>query len=289
MAEVDLKTKLKTFPKIKSVKRNEDGTLTLKWTKVDYAEKYDIKRSESYDGEYVHIDWAKKPEYTDTDVKENVTYWYKVVAWKRLEGKKTSTKESAFKPGIVSFIRAPGKLRAKAEGDEIKLSWTVGESGGDSFAVYKRSELFSRLMPLGVTDKTSFTDKNAVAGQAYHYRVQTLIKGEGGFVHGRISKEFDCVNLAKCKILSAKAFAGKNVAVETRIVSGADGYILLRSDSENGEFTEVARTKDITAIELKDKVPSHFKTYYYKVKAYKIIAEKEFTGDASDVKAVKSK
>lgn len=281
MAEVDLTTKLKTFPKIKSITVTEEGYVQLKWSKVALAEKYDIKRSESPSGPFTHIEWAKKLEFTDETTEKDITYWYKVIAWKRMEGKKTSTKASAVKPVVVSDIPAVTNLRAETKDKKIKLTWDKGE--GDKFFIYRRSDHFSRPVYIGESSKGEFTDEHLVSGQAYHYTVQCAKKGEEKLLHGNFSKEVDGVFLDSSEILSVKTTFGKNLALSARIVAGSDGYILEKSDSKDGEFSEAARTDDITGVFFEYKLTSRFKTAYYRVCAFKNIGEKEFRGPYSPV------
>ena len=285
MAEVDLTTKLKTFPKIKSISVTDEGHVKLTWSKVALAEKYDIKRSESPSGPFTHIEWAKKPEFTDETVEKNITYWYKVIAWKRMEGKKTSTKASAVKPVVISDIPAVTELVAQTKDKKIKLTWEKGE--GEHFFIYRRSDHFSRPVYIGETDKSSFTDEHPVSGQAYHYTVQCAKKGEEKLLHGNFSTEADAVFLDGTEILSAKKSLGKLLNISARIVAGSDGYILEKSDSKDGEYKEIARSEDITGVFFEHKLTSRFKTAYYRICAYKMIGEKEFRGAYSPAVASK--
>lgn len=281
MAEIDLTTKLKSFPKIKSISATPENAVLIKWSKVALAEKYDIKRSESPNGEFKHIEWSKKPEFLDETVEKNITYWYKVIAWKRMEGKKTSTKASALKPVVVSDIPSVEDLKATSDDGKITLTWK--KDNNDKFFVYRRSDNFTRPILIGETKNNSFTDTNPVSGQAYHYSVQGVKISDSAELHGNFSNEVDSVFLDSAQILSIKASFSKKVYANARIVAGCDGYILERSENKNGDFQQVLRTDDITAVFFEDKLPSRFKTYYYRVCAYKNIGEKEFYGKYSDV------
>lgn len=285
MAEADLTTKLKAFPKIKSISVTDEGGIKLAWSKVALAEKYDIKRSESPSGPFTHIEWAKKPEFTDETAEKDTTYWYKVIAWKRMEGKKTSTKASAVKPVVISDIPAVESLRAETRDKKIRLTWDKGE--GDIFFIYRRSDHFSRPVYIGETEKSEFTDEFPVSGQAYHYTVQCAKKGNEKLLHGNFSKEADGVFLDSTQIISVKKSFGRVLSISARIVAGSDGYILEKSDSEKDGFTEIARSEDITGVFFEHKLTSRFKTAYYRVCAYKMIGEKEYRGGYSPAVASK--
>ena len=114
--------KLKVSPKIKSISVNDDRHIAIKWSKVPLAEKYAVKRATEAGGEFEHLTWVKKCEFVDETAEENTTYWYKITAWKKLEGKKTSTKTSGVKAAIISDIKAPDAITAKSKGKKVAAS-----------------------------------------------------------------------------------------------------------------------------------------------------------------------
>lgn len=287
MAEIDLTTKLKAFPKITEISLTDEKNVHLEWTKVDLAEKYDIKRSEKPVGGYVHIDWATELQFTDESAGRDTTYWYKVIAWKRMEGKKTSTKASSVKPIVISDIPAVSDLKAETADKQINLTWKG--NGCDKFFIYRISDHFSRPVLIGESDKPQFTDCYPVSGQAYRYMVQSAKKGDEKLLHGNFSNQVNGIFLDKALILSRKSSLGKAISLTLRLVAGCNGYILERSDSKNGTFTEVMRTDELTSNVFEDKVPSRFKSYFYRVCAYRVIGNEEFRGDYSEIIAVRSR
>lgn len=287
MADVDLKAKLTAFPVIKSVKVNESKAVELKWTKVPLAEKYDIKRSENPNGDFVHLGWAKGTKFADDTAQRNITYWYKVVAWKRLEGKKTSQKASYVRPVCLSGIPAAENLTACIKDGKVHLTWESEE--GDRFYIYKKLQNVSRLFYVGQTDTKEFCDENTVSGQAYLYAVQTVkLKGTRE-LHGKFSKKVAGVFIDTTDIVSLRTTVSKRVYIDLKVVAGADGYILERSEQKDTGFEEVARSNGIVALSFEDKLPSRFKSYYYRACAYKIINETEYRGGYSAAKSTVGK
>lgn len=288
MAETDFKTALRTFPEININASFQQSKVTLSWTKVPSAEKYDIKRALKASGPFTHIEWAKDTEFTDTAVEKGVSYWYKVVAYKTLPGKKIVTQDSFAAPAVLTEIPEAKGLTAIAGEGRIKLSWTSDE--GDKWLVYRKSDDFSLPIFLGEAKKKEFTDTTPVPGQAYRYFVQVVRNGENGkALPGKFSSEVYACSLNTTEILSAKALHGKNVSIAVRLVCGCDGYILERSEKKDSAFTEVARTEELTQNVLSAKAPARLKTYYYRVRAYKLIASKEFYGEYCPVKAMKTR
>ncbi len=284
MAEVDLKTKLTVAPVITSISATEDKKVQLKWKKSPLAEKYDVMRALTPDGEFVHIDWAKGVEFTDETAEADTTYWYKIVAWKRMEAKKTSKKSSTIRAVVASDIPCAQEFASVQQPDGLLLSWKADK--GCKYHVYRRSDFFSRPVYIGESKNGSFLDKSAVSGQIYHYSVQTVKKEQEKELFGNFSKESTCAFVDTTEILSAKRIWGRAV-IDIKVVAGADGYIFERSSSKDGDFTEVGRTSDITGVSFEEKLPSGFKTYYYRARAFKRSGEAEFLGAYSDLKAAR--
>lgn len=279
--------KLKACPKITETSV-ADNKIKLCWTSVPEAEKYGVKRALKPDGEFETLKWVKDTTYTDASVKKDVTYWYKIVASKTLEGKKTSKKSSPVVAEILSDIQSPTEPVAAPSGhNKIELSW---KSSGvnHSFVINRRNDFFNQILPVGKVEKTKFTDKDIVSGQVYHYSVQSIIKDEKGLREGNFSKEVSCVYLDCGRIVEIKTGMLGRVFIQVRIVAGADGYILDRS-SDGETFKEIDRTESGTALRFADKADKLFGRYYYRTRAYKFIAEKEYISQPSEAVKVKTR
>ncbi len=286
---LDVITKLKSSPKIKSITVTDDKKLLIRWTEVDGAEKYGVKRAVSDCGEFEHIAWCKKPVFTDEDVSEHITYRYKIMAHKKLEGKKASTKLSAVKAAVISDIPAPKVLEAEAvKGPSISLRWEKCE-GADGYIVNRRNDFYSQILPIARTKENHFTDDKVVYGQPCHYSVQPVINTPDGEKQGNFSKEVHSVCIDKGQIISAVSHFGKRITLTLRIVTGADRYCIERSESENGPWEQVYTTENALQYLITDKVPRAMHTYYYRIRAVKKVADEEFYGKYCKTVKIKSK
>lgn len=285
MAEVNLKKKLTCSPEITELSVTAEKKIQLRWSTVPLAEKYAVRRAFTPDGDFELIKWVKDTELVDESVEEDTTYWYKIVACKTMEGKKTSKKASTLKVVTVSDIPSVKNLSSVSKDGKICLAWDKGE--GDKYYIYRRCDFFSRYIFIGESSENSFVDERAISGKIYHYCVQTVkLYGEKE-LHGNFSEETHSAFIDTAEILSAKATLGNRAVLDIRIIAGADGYIFERSDKKEGKFTEVGRTEDITSLSFEEKLPSRFRNYYYRVCAYKKTDETEFRGPYSPVKSVR--
>lgn len=76
---------------LSSVKNSASKTATVKWEKVSGASGYEIYRATSKNGKYQKVTTVKKggtTSYKNTKLKKGKTYYYKVRAYRTVNGKK---------------------------------------------------------------------------------------------------------------------------------------------------------------------------------------------------------
>ena len=91
-------------PTLQSVAYDEDDNcVILNWTKVSGVSGYQIYRSENKDGKYKKVGTASssKTKYVDAGMADGKTYFYKIRAYKTVDGKKKYSKYSSRKSTIV--------------------------------------------------------------------------------------------------------------------------------------------------------------------------------------------
>lgn len=281
-------SKLKERPKIKSIEIVDDGQIVIKWSKVECAEKYAVKRAFGDSKNFERIAWSKKRTFVDTDVPTDTTIRYIIMAYRKDGNEKASTKSSLARVAVVSDIPASEKVKAKAEDGKIVVKWKKVK-GADEYVISRKSEFYSQMTTIARTNKCDFIDEGIVSGQFYRYYVQAVIKDGEGERHGNFSSSGLAVSLDSGEILDCRASAGRNINFSLRIVSGADGYILERSEEPEGPFTEVKRTGENTQVNISDKTPKALKTYYYRALSYKINKDKEYLSLPTETVKVKSR
>lgn len=281
----DLK-KLSGRPKIKKVKATEEGQLKIVWTEVEGAEKYAVLRRDEPHGDFVRVKWREKLSFKDT-VEPYKTYWYKISAYKKLEGKKASTRESGIRAGIISDIEPVENVKAVVDGKSVVLSWDKDENAA-RYIVSRKNEYFSETLPVAETDKTSYKDKKIVPGVVYQYCVQSVYTDGETEKESKFSKKVNCVYLDSGKILSHKT-RGRKTELSLRLVAGATGYVLERCEEKDGEFSEVAKTDSNQKLVFSDKAPNHLRAYTYRIRAYRRVKEEEFFSAPSESITIKTK
>ena len=72
-------------------------------------------------------------------------------------------------------------------------------------------------------------------------------------------------------------------------ISNAQGYVVYRATSKNGKYKAVSTIKKGSTVSYTNKKLTSKKTYYYKVRAYRVVNGKKVYSGYSKVKGVKIK
>ena len=145
--------------------------LKVQWKKVAGANKYTIYRSTKENGRYKKMGTFFTTTFLDTGVKGGVKYYYKVVPYKdKVKGKeRIESGVAVTKP--VENIKAVNKT-ATAN----KITWSA-TAGAEKYCIYRSTKKNSGYQAIGTTKKLVYTDKKAVTGTKYYYKVCGVIKG----------------------------------------------------------------------------------------------------------------
>jgi len=143
----------------------------LAWTAVANATGYRVERSTDGSTGWAQIASTTSPSFGDTDVVENSTRYYRVIATNAGGDSAPSNIASATTPGSspsipMNLIATPGK-------GKISLTWRGStDSGGSGLAGYEvwrtTGNAFSKI---ATTSATSYTNSGLTRGTTYWYYV----------------------------------------------------------------------------------------------------------------------
>lgn len=167
------------------------GEVVLTWSPVDEAAGYHVKRSTAADGTYETVASSiSVTTYTDTDVENGKTYYYKVTAVNELGFESADSPVVSATPTLLGNIilmpnlplidllriAAPKNFQAVTDvgSGRIMLSWdAVGGAAG--YNVWRAE---SQNGPFAVIaakiSGTSYTDTTAAIGKTYYYKVTAV-------------------------------------------------------------------------------------------------------------------
>lgn len=256
-------------PGIISVTSKNQKTLEITWKKVGGASGYIVKRSTSKEGKYSKIGTVSSGEtvsYQDKTVKYGKTYYYKVEAFNKNDGKKGYSGDS----GIVS-----GKTVAKTEITSVKSKSSTAleikwEKVSDAYGYkVKRSTskngTYKVIKTIKSANTTSYKDTSVTAGKTYYYKVETIMKAGGVTGYAGDSDAVSGKTVKKTAINYVVSAGSTTLEINWKEVSGAYGYRIKRSTKKNGTYETIATLKGKTKTTYQDKKVKTGKTYYYKV------------------------
>ncbi len=272
-------------------------SLVVSWNKVSGAQGYRVYRAESRNGKYKSVKNAKGSgtlRFTDTKLKVGRTYYYKVCAYRTVDGEMINGVRSE---AVAYEVRpAAPELKWESAGTTaVRLTWKkVGlPSKNSGYYVYQVVNGKEKKLKTCKATTTSYTVKNLTCGQKYTFKIAAYVKNSDG----RVVRGLD----SKTLTVSPKPLAVEITLVEPsannrmRITwnatsdAGEDSYLIYRSTSKKSGFKKigtVSRRAGVVEYSYEDRGVSIGKRYYYKIRCEKKIAGgKSVTSDFSKVKS----
>ncbi len=248
-------------PVITETKMSTKGEVTIRWNKCSGASGYRVYRLSSKDElsskKIIATVGSSTLSYTDKTKNTGHNYVYAVQAYKTVNGKK-----------IYSFAnnRTLGGTYLKAVvpygNKKIKVAWNKVENV-DGYKVYistKKDSGYKRIKTLDKTN-TYYTVSSLQTGKVYYFKVVTydnsISSSTKSYKSGQCMKEPNITKVTR----NTKG----NVNITWSKLTGVKGYLVYRSETEQGKYTRIAK---ITTNTYSDMAAKANKTYYYKVRGY---------------------
>ncbi len=172
--------------------------------------------------------------------------------------------------------------------NDIKFTWKKSAGANGYMVYYKKASASKWSSPVSVT-KTTYTKKNLAAGTKYTFKVVPYYKdADGNLYYDEIQYKTASTTTLK-KVTGIKVVkSGSKVKVSWKNIDGETGYQISKMTKKSATQKTPTTVKSATA---KSKViaATKGKTYYYKVRAYKVVDGKKVYGPWSAPKAFKRK
>lgn len=197
---------------------------------------------------------------------------YKVTV--KFKGNYSGSKDLYFEIGPKN----PSYVKTTLYGyDDVKVSWKK-VSGASGYKVYYKKSTASTWSSKTTTG-TSIKLANLSDGVKYNIKVVTYktVKGNKCYNAGKSTSIYTLK-----KVVGVKAAkSGSKVKVSWTNISGETGYQISKSTKKTG--TNIVATYKTTSGKSKTISATKGKTYYYKVRAYKVVDGKKIYGPWSSV------
>lgn len=219
-----------------TIKQRTATTVTLSLSKVSGAKGYHIYRSTSKNGTYTKIANVTTNTYKDTDCKSTNSYYYKVKAYKTVNGKTVYSTYSNV-ANVSATLKKTNNVKVTNQTSGRKVSWNK-VSNASKYNVYRSNSMSGNYEYIGSSTTLSYTDKTANQYQTYYYRVRAYKKSSNIKYYGVYS---DKVKSNKIEIVNGDSVNGDSVETDKDNSSS--------STSSNAAYTkEVLRLVNIERV-----------------------------------------
>lgn len=199
-----------------SVPEYTDSSVTLSWTAIENAQKYQIYKYNSSTKKYERIKTVPDLSYTVSDVTQGKTDKYKIRAYYKND--KGETVYSSYS-SVFEVTGRPDKVTGLATSsvadNSVKIKWSAVDSTG--YAVYRYDAVSGSYTKIGSTTSTSFTDKTVDSGTSYKYKVRAYTS--------TATKNFYSSYSAELSVKTA------GIATQKGVVSISDGFLNIRDSA----------------------------------------------------------
>ena len=286
MGSAQLKDTIKGKPEIAKIYETDEGHIYMTWSETPGAQKFIVEKFNRETQHFEKIAHLEEDvfEYLDENVEAAGVYRYRIAAKRKTGNKDIIVKRGSAVSVSVSSLNTVELCDVSHPSFGVAtLTWEKDENA-DGYRINRRLSLTSHTLPLDYVEGQTlkYTDKTAISGQIYFYSVQSFRRCEDDeLVFSKAGKEKMIVNLDETEITSIKKGREKTVSFKVRVTASIDSYVLFRSDSEDGEYTEVARSKSGIDTTLSDKGEKKKKGAYYTVKCMRSFEDTEYFSEGT--------
>ena len=159
-------------PTVKATYMGASGKPYIKWNAVANASQYKVYRSTSKNGTYTLLGTTTATHYTDNKAGSGYTYYYKVRAISKVK----STANSVFSVPVAGICHcAKPTVKITTSAGKPKLTWNA-VADASKYYIYRSTEANGTFEHLYSTKNLFYTNKSAVAGTTYYYKVKAVSK-----------------------------------------------------------------------------------------------------------------
>ena len=171
---------------------------------------------------------------------------------------------------------------------KIKI-WWMKQNGVSGYEIYRYDSDKKKYIKVKINTKsywTTFTDKGKKSGTVYKYKVRAFTKVNGKKVYGEFSTVLTTATKMQRPILVIYSL-NKQPRLSWGKVRGATGYEIFMSTKKSGGYKKLKTISKTNIIKYTKSKLQKGKTYYFKLRAYKVVKGIKIYSSYSSTKAVK--
>jgi len=253
--------------------------LSLTWSVVSGGSGYEISRSSTLTGVYTVLNSTENLGFTDTGLKFNTTYYYKVRPYTLVDGIKIYGSSTSAISGKTSLENVLDPKAAYGSYNTNLISWSA-VNGATGYELYRSIGTSTTYSYLTTTTSLKYTNTSLVTNTKYNYKIRAYRLVGTVKIYGAFSSIVSSIPLPWNPTITVISSGYNSLKVTWPAVSGANGYELSYSTSELGTYTKLAllTTNSASISSLLTNT-----SYYVKVRAYRIVGTTKVYGSFSSI------
>lgn len=170
--------------------------------------------------------------------------------------------------------------------NKISVNWVKAKNatGCVIYRSNKKNGKYTAVKTVTKASATSWTDKKVTCGDTYYYKVKYIYKKGSKKVYSGFSPAVKVKAAPAAPVITKATGGSQKSTLKWKKVAGANGYVVYRSTnaaSKGKAVATIAKKNTYTDKKLKKGT-----TYYYTVKAYRLVKGKKVYSDYSERVAV---
>ncbi|MCC3866126.1 DUF5011 domain-containing protein, partial [Terrisporobacter petrolearius] len=264
----------------------------ITWSKVDNVDGYEIYRATSKNGAYSlnkTVTSGSTLSYSNTGLTTGKTYYYKVRAYKVVDGEKQYGDFSQVVSSSPKLSSTTAKS-ASAAYNSNKVTWSKvsGTSGYEVYRATSKTGKYSLKKTVKSGSTLSYSNTGLTTGKTYYYKVRAYKVVDGKKQYGNFSQVVSSSpKLFTPSVTLSKG--SKKATVKWKKISGASGYEIYRSNSKSATYSKVKSVSRGSTTSYTNRGLTSKKVYYYKIRAYRTVNGKKVYSSYSSIKYIKAK
>ena len=258
-------------PQITSIERTASATVRISWNEVAFATGYDVYMSTVSDGVYEKVKTTTNCYADKGSLGSGKTVYFKVVPYATTDGEKGYGIYSPVK--AYTLLAKPVISSVEKTGDgQVTVTWAKVENAAYYLVYSGTSEKSMNTETRVTTNKAVFN--GLATGKRYYYKVVACRDATGLTSRSAESavKNLYLSVLTRAALTSFEQPAATSVTVFWDKITNAQGYELYRADTADGAYKLI---KSVTGCSYTNTGLTTGATYYYKVRAYRILSSTE--------------
>ena len=170
--------------------------------------------------------------------------------------------------------------------NSAKLSWSAvsGVSGYGIFRSTSATGTYSEVKK--VEGSLTYTDTGLTTGKGYYYRIKAYYKVGTAYTYGKNYSAYKYVKPIPSTAGGVKAVrnSSSSIKISWNAVAGATSYQVYRATSKTGTYKLVKTT---SGLEYLDTGLTKGRTYYYKIRAYRLVGSTKVYSNMSGIVSAK--